>query len=42
MIQEPFFSLSAVAAPTMQDIMVPTHVVIPPMATMNEDEEHVL
>jgi hypothetical protein len=42
MIQELFFSLPAVAAPTMQDIVVPISIVIPPMATMNEDEEHVL
>jgi hypothetical protein len=42
MIQEPIFDLPAVAAPTMQDTEVPTLVVIPPMATMNEDEEPVL
>ena len=37
MIHEPFFSLSAVAAPTVQDTMVPAPVVIPPVATMNDD-----
>jgi hypothetical protein len=42
MIQNPFFSLPVVAAPTMQDIMVPAPVVIPPVATMNDDEEPVL
>jgi hypothetical protein len=42
MIQEPFFELPAIAAPTMQDTVVPTPVVIPPVATMNDDEEHVL
>jgi hypothetical protein len=42
MIQEPFFELPAVAAPTMQDTMVPAPVVIPPVATMNDDEEPVL
>ena len=38
MVQEPFFELPAAATPTMQDV-VPTPVVIPPMATTNEDEE---
>ena len=42
MIHEPIFSLSAVAAPTVLDNMVPAPVVIPPVATMNDDEEHVL
>ena len=42
MIQEPFFSLPGVAAPTMQENMVPTPVVIPPVATMNENEEPIL
>ena len=42
MIYEPIFSLHAVAAPTVLDTMVPAHVVIPPVATMNDDEEHVL
>ena len=42
MIHEPFFSLPAVAAPTVQDTVVPAPVVIPPVATMNDDEEPVL
>ena len=42
MIHELFFSLPAVAAPTVQDIMVPVPVVISPVATMNDDEEPVL
>ena len=42
MIHELFFSLPIVAAPTVQDTVVPTLVVIPPMATMNDDEEPVL
>ena len=42
MIHEPFFSLPAVAAPTVQDIVVPAPVVILPVATMNDDEEPVL
>ena len=42
MIHEPFFSLSAVAAPTVQDAVVPAPVVIPPMVTMNDDEKPVL
>ena len=42
MIHEPFFSLPAVAAPIVQDTMVLAPVVIPPMATMNDDEEPVL
>ena len=42
MIHEPFFSIPAVTAPIVQDTMVPTPVVIPPMATMNNDEEPVL
>jgi hypothetical protein len=40
-IYEPFFSLPAVAAPTVQDTVVPAPVVIPPVATMNDDEEPV-
>jgi hypothetical protein len=39
MIQEPFFELPAVATPTMQDTVVPAPIVIPPVATMNDDEE---
>ena len=42
MIHEPFFSLPAIVAPTVQDTMVPAPVVIPPVATMNDDEEPVL
>ena len=42
MIHEPFFLLPVVAAPTVQDTMVPVSVVIPPVATMNNDEEPVL
>jgi hypothetical protein len=42
MIQEPFFELSAIAAPTMQDTVVSAPVVIPPVVTMNDDEEPVL
>ena len=42
MIHEPFFSLPAVAAPTIQDTVVPALVVILPVETMNDDEELVL
>ena len=42
MIYEPFFSLPVVAAPTVQDTVVPAPIVIPPVATMNDDEEPVL
>jgi hypothetical protein len=42
MIQEPFLELPVIAAPTIQDTLVPTPVVIPPVATMNDDEEPVL
>ena len=42
MIYEPFFSLPAVAAPTVLDTVVPAPVVIPPIATINDDEEPVL
>ena len=41
-IHEPFFSLPAIAAPTVQDTVVSAPVVIPPVATMNDDEEPVL
>ena len=37
-----FFSLPAVAAPTVLDTVVPAPVVIPPVAIMNDDEEPVL
>jgi hypothetical protein len=39
MIQEPFFKLPVAAAPTMQDTVMLAPVVIPPLATMNDDEE---
>ena len=42
MIYEPIFSLPAVAAPTVLDTVVPAPVVIPPVATMNDDKEPVL
>ena len=42
MIHESIFSLPAVAAPTVQDTMVSAPIVIPPVATINEDEEPVL
>ena len=42
MIHEPIFSLHAVAAPTMQDTMVSAPIVIPHVATMNENKEPVL
>ena len=42
MIHEPFFSLPAVTAPTVQDTVVPAPIVIPPVVTMNEDEEPAL
>ena len=42
MIHESFFSLPVVAAPTVQDTVVPASVVIPPVATINDHEEPVL
>ena len=42
MIHEPFFSLLAVAAPIVSDTVVPASVVIPPVATMNDNEKPVL
>jgi hypothetical protein len=39
MIQEPFFSPPTVAAPSMQDIVMPAPIVVPLMATMNGDEK---
>ena len=42
MIHESFFSLHAIAALIVQDTVVPAPVVIPPVATMNDDEEPVL
>ena len=40
-INEPIFSLPAVAAPTVLDTVVPAPIVIPPVTIMNDDEEHV-
>ena len=42
MIHEPFFSLPVVATLTVLDTVVPAPVVIPPVATMNDDEEPIL
>ena len=42
MINVPIFSLPAIAALTVQDTMVSAPVVIPPVATMNENEEPAL
>jgi hypothetical protein len=42
MVEEPFFTLPAVVAPTVQDTIVPTPVASFPMATMNEHEEPIL
>ena len=42
MFHEPIFLLPAVAAPTVQDTMVSAPIVIPPMATMNKNEEPIL
>jgi hypothetical protein len=42
MIQEPFFSMPIVAAPTVLDAAVTTPVVSSPVATMNESEELVV
>ena len=39
MIHGPFFSLPVVAAPTILNTVVPAPIVIPPVATMNDDEE---
>ena len=41
-IHEPFFSLPTVTTPTVQDTMVSIPVVIPPVATINDDEEPIL
>ena len=41
MVQEPFFTLPVVAAPTVQETIVTT-LVSSPMATMNEHEKSVL
>ena len=42
MIHEQFFSLPAVAAPTVQDTVVSAPVVILPVATMNDDDKPIL
>ena len=42
MIHGPIFSLLDVAAPTVQDTVVLALVVIPPVATINDDEEPIL
>ena len=42
MIHELFFSLFAVVAPIVSDTVVPAPIVIPPMTTMNDDEEPIL
>ena len=42
MIHELFFSLLDVAASTVQDTVVPAPVVMPPVTTMNDDEEPIL
>ena len=42
MIHELIFSLPAVAVPALQDTVVSAPIVIPPVATMNDDEEPVL
>ena len=42
MVQEPFFTLPIVTAPTVQDTVVTTPVISSPVATMNEHEEPIL
>jgi hypothetical protein len=42
MVQEPFFTLPVVAAPTVQDTVVTAPVVSSPVATINKHEEPVL
>ena len=42
MIHELFFSLPTVTTPTVQDTVVPAPIVIPPVATMNDDKEPIL
>jgi hypothetical protein len=39
MIQEPFFKLLVLVAPTVRDTVVPTPVVSSPVATMHDNEE---
>jgi hypothetical protein len=41
MIQEPFFKLHVLVAPTVRDTVVSTPVVSSPVAQMNDDEEPV-
>jgi hypothetical protein len=41
MIQELFFELSVLVAPTVRDTEVPTPVVSSPVVTVNDDEEPV-
>ena len=41
-IHEPFFSLPAVAAPIVQDTMVPAPIVISSVATINDNDEPIL
>jgi hypothetical protein len=41
MIQEPFFELPVLVAPTVRDIIVPTPIVSSPVAQMNDDKEPV-
>jgi hypothetical protein len=41
MIKESFFELPVLVAPTVQDTVVPTHVVSSPVVTVNNDEEHI-
>jgi hypothetical protein len=41
MIQEPFFELPVLVAPTVWDTVVPTPVVSSPVTTMNDDDEHI-
>ena len=42
MIQKPFFSVPVVAAPTVQNTVVPAPVVSSPVVAINENEEPVL
>jgi hypothetical protein len=42
MIQEPFFSISVVATPTVHDTAVTTPVVSSSVAKMNENEEPIV
>jgi len=42
MIEEPFFSLPVAAAPTIPDIVMPTHVVSSPAVETNDNGEPVL